>query len=65
MWGVRSSEECNFEIGIVPFFELERGVQTAKATTENEDTVLFHRFLIFCSEFSLAGRFFVWWLLVE
>ena len=35
------TNERNFEIGIVPFFELERGVETAKAATENEDTFFF------------------------
>ena len=50
------TNERNFEIGIAQLFELKCGVQTAKATTENEDTVFFHRRLILCSEFSLAGR---------
>jgi hypothetical protein len=50
------ANERDFDIGIAPFFELERRVETAKAAAKDENTSLFHGFLVFLSGFSPAVR---------
>jgi hypothetical protein len=41
------ADERDFDIGITPFFELQRRIKTAEAATEDENTSLLHGFDIY------------------
>jgi hypothetical protein len=43
------TDQRDFKIKIPTLFKLQRGVQAAKATAEDDDTILFHVFLVFRS----------------
>jgi hypothetical protein len=48
------TDQRDFEIGIMAFFELKRRVQTTEATAEDQDTSFCHGFLILPAEISQA-----------